>query len=86
MSIASVLEVLRKEYRPTLAAEAQKLSASIAAEDWPAARRTAHRIAGTAGSYGFKEASNAARAIEEAIDANDRAALSAALIALGSSI
>ena len=35
MSIASVLETLRKEYRPTLVEEAERLGASIAAKDWP---------------------------------------------------
>lgn len=67
MSIASVLESLRKEYRPTLQEEATRLRTAIAAEDWPAARRIAHRIAGTGGSYGYKEAGLAARAIEDAI-------------------
>lgn len=68
MSIASVLEALREEYRPTLREEANRLRAAIEVEDWPAARRISHRLAGTGGSYGFKEASAAARAIEEAID------------------
>ncbi len=82
MSIASVLEVLRKEYRPALEDEIRNLAAAVATESWPAVRSIAHRVAGTAGSYGFKEASLAARTIEDAMDANDHAAIPPALDAL----
>lgn len=69
MSIASVLESLRREYAPALKDEIAALVRAVEAEDWPGARAIAHRVAGTAGSYGFQDASSAARTIEDAIDA-----------------
>lgn len=82
MSIASVLEALRAEYRPALEEEVQTLAAAVAAEDWPAVRRIAHRIAGTAGSYGFKDASVSARTIEDALDEGHNDLVPAAFAAL----
>jgi HPt (histidine-containing phosphotransfer) domain-containing protein len=82
MSIASVLEELRRDYEPALQAEVVALHAALTANDIAAARRIAHRVAGTGGSYGFLEASTAARAIQDAIDANDHAAIPVALAAL----
>lgn len=82
MSIASVLESLRREYAPTLEEEVAAIGAAFAANDIPELRRIAHRVGGTAGSYGFLEASKAARAIQDAIDANDLGPIPAALEAL----
>jgi HPt (histidine-containing phosphotransfer) domain-containing protein len=82
MSIASVLAALRKEYAPTLLADVHQLTVALDQGDLPAARRIAHRLMGTAGSFGFKEASTAAGAVEDAIDANDPAALQIALAEL----
>ena len=86
MSIASVLEILRKEYRPALEEEVKNLASAVAASDWSLARSIAHRVAGTAGSYGFKECSLAARTIEDAVDAKDHAAVAPALEALKASL
>ena len=82
MSIASVLAALRKEYAPTLRQEVNNLEVALEGDDLPAARRIAHRLSGTAGSFGFREASTAARAVEEAMDANNPAALRVALAEL----
>jgi HPt (histidine-containing phosphotransfer) domain-containing protein len=82
MSIASVLAALRKEYAPTLRADVHQLTLALEKGDLGAARRIAHRLTGTAGSYGFNEASTAARAVEEALEANDPAALQIAVVEL----
>jgi len=79
MSIDAVLAELRTEYAPELAAELDRLFAQLA-EGTTEARRTAHRIGGTAGSYGFDEISTLARAIETALETGapvDEAAVSA---------
>lgn len=60
----ALLAELRAEYAPELAAEIDRL---LAALDAPDARRTAHRIAGTAGSYGFDAIGAAVRRLEQAL-------------------
>ncbi len=82
MSIASVLEQLRKEYIPDLQAEVAALAAAVDARNAVEVKRLAHRIAGSAGSYGFDEVTTAARVVEKALAANDEPALSAAATAL----
>lgn len=82
MSIASVLETLRREYAPALRDDVAALTAAIEARDFPNARRIAHRVGGTAGSYGFETASTSARAIQNAIDTNQHDKIASALEAL----
>jgi HPt (histidine-containing phosphotransfer) domain-containing protein len=68
MSIESVLAALRGEYAAELDTEIGRLLEQLENGD-ATALRTAHRIAGTAGSYGFEQIATVARAIEMALEA-----------------
>jgi signal transduction histidine kinase/ActR/RegA family two-component response regulator len=62
---------------------AQALSEAIAAGDRDAIRVTAHKLAGSLSMYGFKEASRASRALEQACDEEGVGELQARCDALG---
>ena len=71
-SAREVMAALRERYRtnsPAIVASVSKLAAELRAEPSSAEtierlRREAHRIRGTAGTYGFTEASQLAEALE----------------------
>jgi chemotaxis protein histidine kinase CheA len=87
---AAFLE-LRREFALTLPAKLRELEESVRGSRarpsdkaaWELARQTAHRLRGTAGTYGFEEEGEAAGVIEDALatlaqpqtdpDAQDRA-------------
>ena len=62
---------LRAEYASLLPGYASELRAIVRAADWAEAALLAHRLAGTAGSYGFRDTGAIARRIELAIEARD---------------
>lgn len=64
----ALLAELRAEYAPELAAELDRLLLAIG-DGAPEARRSAHRIAGTSGSYGFDAIGALVRRIEQALAA-----------------
>lgn len=68
--LEAALEPLRKEYARALPARVGELGAAVTAlrlneEGLPLARTLAHRIRGTAGTYGFSEVSESAGRIED---------------------
>ncbi|MEZ4340578.1 MAG: Hpt domain-containing protein [Sandaracinaceae bacterium] len=63
------LEQLRAAYVPRLHAQLDELAARLAEDEVEAATRVAHKIAGSAGSYGFAEVSAIARRVEHALEA-----------------
>jgi len=65
----STLDQLRAAYVPRLRAQLDELSGHLSAGEPDAAVRLAHKIAGSAGSYGLGEVSELARAVEHALDA-----------------
>ena len=72
------LEQLRAGYVPRLRAQLDELRERLVAGDVEAATRLAHRVAGSAGSYGLGEVSQRARALEEALEAGEAPAPRAA--------
>jgi HPt (histidine-containing phosphotransfer) domain-containing protein len=64
-SIDAVIEAVRTEFAGSLPAKAAKIGALVARGAWEEARRAAHRLRGSAGTYGFTEVGAAAAAIEE---------------------
>jgi HPt (histidine-containing phosphotransfer) domain-containing protein len=72
-AIDPALRAMRKEYAAALPALVAALAALVEEaaarpEALPEARRAAHRLRGTAGSYGFAALGEAAGRIEDAID------------------
>jgi HPt (histidine-containing phosphotransfer) domain-containing protein len=87
--LQEILAALREGYAADLPALVASLAASIdlarrepSAESLRAARDQAHRIHGTAGSYGFAAAGKAAGRIEVALDAGAWEEIDDALAAL----
>lgn len=70
---ATALRALRDRYLATVPAKLAALRDGIAAGDAPAVAALAHRIAGTAGSFGFARAGEVARSIEHRAAAPDPA-------------
>jgi len=69
------MEELRSLYRRALPARIGALESARAAADDDAARRVAHALRGSGGTYGFPEISTAAAAVEDADDASLHARL-----------
>ncbi|MBL8717619.1 MAG: Hpt domain-containing protein [Myxococcales bacterium] len=74
MSVEARLAKLREAYGVALPAKLAELRAALAAADSgegiAAARALAHRLRGTAATYGFAAVSEAAGRIEDALDAD----------------
>lgn len=64
---------LRQRFLAQLADEAAMLTADAGAGDWIAVRNVCHGLSGRAGMFGFHAIGEAARAVEEGIDADGRA-------------
>jgi HPt (histidine-containing phosphotransfer) domain-containing protein len=60
------IAALRDAYRAELPAKVEAISKAIAARDAETTRTLAHRLRGTAGSYGLSVVSAAAGALEDA--------------------
>jgi HPt (histidine-containing phosphotransfer) domain-containing protein len=65
----AALRELRRSYRDSLPSKLDEIDAAITARSLDTARALAHRLAGTAGSYGMAAIGSAAAAIEARIDA-----------------
>ena len=65
----AALRELRDAYRDSVPAKLDEIDAALAARSLETARALAHRLAGTAGSYGMADLGAAASAIEARIDA-----------------
>lgn len=74
MSVADRLAKLREAYGAALPAKLAELRAALlvadSVETVAAARMLAHRLRGTAATYGFPEVSEACARIEDALEAN----------------
>ena len=66
-AIAALLAEARIQYVAGLAAKVADLESLITRGAWDEARRAAHKLRGSAGTYGFAEVSAPAAAIEEAL-------------------
>lgn len=66
-AIAALLAEARTQYVGGLSAKVADLESLITRGAWEEARRAAHKLRGSAGTYGFAEVSAAAGAIEEAL-------------------
>ena len=73
---------LREDYREELHRDVAALTAAFVAGDRPGVARIAHRVAGSAGTFGFMHTSAAARALERAAERAAPADLTAPLDAL----
>ena len=62
-------ESILRMYRDSLRKQFRVLSAMASGADWESAGKVAHRIAGTAGGYGYPELSDLARECEESVRA-----------------
>jgi HPt (histidine-containing phosphotransfer) domain-containing protein len=65
--IQALLAAARAEFAASLPAKASELASLIARESWEDARRAAHKLRGSAGTFGFVEVGAACAAIEEAL-------------------
>jgi HPt (histidine-containing phosphotransfer) domain-containing protein len=63
------LDELRAEYRRELPAKVERLNALWSARQVPELHRALHTLAGSAGSFGLREVSEAAREAEHYLDA-----------------
>jgi HPt (histidine-containing phosphotransfer) domain-containing protein len=64
-SMDALLAVVRSEFAASLPAKAADIEAYIEHGAWSDARRAAHRLRGSAGTYGFAAVSTVAGAIED---------------------
>lgn len=69
--VERALAELRREYARELPAKVSAIVEALARNDRATATLLAHRLRGTAGSYGFAEVSAAAATIEAALEASD---------------
>jgi HPt (histidine-containing phosphotransfer) domain-containing protein len=98
-AIAALLAEARRHYAASLPEKVAELRALLDRQAWSEARRAAHKLRGSAGTYGFVALSDAAGAVEDLliessagldVDARNRAsasieaALNAAQSAAGS--
>jgi HPt (histidine-containing phosphotransfer) domain-containing protein len=60
----TTLRELRRAFRESVPGKLDEIAAAIAARSLETTRALAHRLAGTAGSYGLKQLGAAAAAIE----------------------
>lgn len=65
----TALAALRRRFAGRLPGRLAELAAAVEAGDWAGAGRLAHRLHGTAGSYGFAAVSTACAVIEQLCDA-----------------
>ena len=63
------LDELRAEYRRDLPAKLERLAALWSARQLPELHRALHTLAGSAGTFGLREISEAAREAEHYLDA-----------------
>jgi HPt (histidine-containing phosphotransfer) domain-containing protein len=66
---AKFLEAQKGEYRQSLPGKVGQAEASWAAGDLEGLQRLAHTVYGSAGTYGFAPTGQAAREVEEAVQA-----------------
>jgi HPt (histidine-containing phosphotransfer) domain-containing protein len=66
-AVQRAFERLRREYLDEMPQRLADLAAAAAAGDEPALRIRVHQLAGSGGSHGFPEISDAARAVEAAL-------------------
>jgi HPt (histidine-containing phosphotransfer) domain-containing protein len=71
--VQALLAEARTQFAASLPAKASEVASLVARASWEAARRAAHRLRGSAGSYGFAEVGAACGAIEEALVAASNA-------------
>ncbi len=64
-SIDALLAAARAQFAAELPAKAAKVEALVALGAWDEARRAAHRLRGSAGTYGFVELGASAGAVED---------------------
>jgi HPt (histidine-containing phosphotransfer) domain-containing protein len=68
-SIDALILAAQRQYADSLPAKVADLSAQVAACAWDEARRAAHKLRGSASTYGFAALGDAAGAIEETLRA-----------------
>ena len=80
--VQALLAEARAQFAASLPAKASEVALLVARASWEEARRAAHRLRGSAGTYGFAQVGAACAAIEDALiaasnapDAGARAAL-----------
>ena len=88
--LQAAIAALWASARPRLLARVDALEAAVAADladpERAEALRQAHTLVGTLGTFGHPEASEAARVAEQALEARDREAVSAAAAKLRAAI
>ena len=82
------LEVARLagRYLRRLPDQVAGLRSALAAGDWPGLHASAHRLAGTAGSFGLGEIAALAEALEDAGGRSDRAAAGSLIVRLAAAV
>lgn len=65
------MESLRDRFRTRAAEDLEVMSAALDRADLVLLRERSHRLAGVAGTFGYPDIGEAARALEEAIDRHD---------------
>jgi HPt (histidine-containing phosphotransfer) domain-containing protein len=71
-AFAALLAAERAAYAGRIDLRVAEIEAHLEAGHFEEARRAAHKLSGSAGTYGFPSLSNAAREIEETLDRGDR--------------
>jgi HPt (histidine-containing phosphotransfer) domain-containing protein len=66
-SIDALLTAVRAQFAASLPAKVAEIDGFIAGREWDEARRAAHKLRGSAATYGFAELGQAAAAIEDAL-------------------
>ncbi|HEY3817547.1 MAG TPA: Hpt domain-containing protein [Polyangiaceae bacterium] len=66
-SIDALLAAAHRQFAGSLPAKVADLEEHVARADWTEARRAAHKLRGSAATYGFPELAASASAIEEAL-------------------
>src|SRR5579872_5813407 len=66
-AIAALLAEARKGFASGLPAKVAEMQSLLAAGKWEDARRAAHKLRGSSGTYGFAALSTVAAAIEDAL-------------------
>jgi len=64
------LQALRRRFIEQAAADAAAIERHASAEEWAAIREVSHGLAGRAGMFGFPLITDAARTLEEAVEAD----------------
>jgi HPt (histidine-containing phosphotransfer) domain-containing protein len=89
-SIDALLAAARVQFAASLPAKVQEMHALAASESWDTLRRAAHRLRGSAATYGYPALGALAAAVEEALiaaggppDAQARAAIDRSLADAG---